>query len=116
MNKWLVRLENVVILIVGLLVYGQLEFNWWLFLVLFLTPDISMIGYIKNTKIGSIVYNTAHNYALAMGLIGLGYAVWHNDLVTMYGLILLCHIGLDRALGFGLKYPTYFKDSHIQRL
>jgi len=31
-------------------------------------------------------------------------------------LIWIAHIGIDRVLGYGLKYPTAFKDTHLQKV
>jgi hypothetical protein len=88
--------------------------NWWWFLVLFLTPDLSIAGYLANPRIGSLAYNVIHTYAMAAILLGMGWFFYPSTLLA--GLLLTAHIGLDRCLGFGLKYPTAFKDTHIQRV
>jgi len=83
--------------------------------VLFFVPDVSMIGYVINPRIGAALYNVVHAYVLpgAVGLIGL----WLADAVLVsLSLIWFAHIGFDRVLGFGLKYPTVFKDTHLQRV
>jgi hypothetical protein len=82
---------------------------------MFLAPDLSMIGYAGGPKLGSLTYDVAHTYTLpvALGTIGVlgGY-----DAAIQVSLIWLAHIGMDRMLGYGLKYPTGFKDSHLQRV
>lgn len=74
-----------------------------------------MIGYLKDKKLGAIIYNFAHNYILALLIIFIG--IWQrNNFVISLGFILASHIGVDRFLGFGLKYISDFKDTHIQRI
>ena len=86
-----------------------------MFAVLFFVPDISMIRYAVNTRVGAALYNLIHAYAFpaALGLIGLWLAA---GVLVALSLIWFAHIGLDRVLGFGLKYPTVFKDTHLQRV
>lgn len=74
-----------------------------------------MIGYLKNKKIGSIIYNLGHNYLLAIALVILGNLTPYDWMVTL-GIILFAHVSLDRALGYGLKYPDDFKNTHTQKL
>jgi len=80
--------------------------------VLFLVPDVSMVGYFFNARIGALVYNAVHTYIgpLFLGTYGIA-----TDRRTALLLVLVwaAHIGMDRALGFGLKYPTEFKDTHL---
>jgi len=92
-----------------------LNASWLLFVILLLAPDLSMVGYLKDKQIGALTYNLVHNFALAALLIGIGLFT-SNKLLTSLGVILIAHIGADRFLGFGLKYATDFKDTHIQRL
>jgi hypothetical protein len=83
--------------------------------LLWLVTDISMVGYLKDKKAGAISYNLVHNYILGLLVTFLG--LWqNNNFVVSLGVILISHVGLDRFLGFGLKYPSNFKDSHIQKL
>jgi hypothetical protein len=112
---WLLRLEGAVVLIIALVLYSRLESGWLLFVVVLFVPDVSMIGYAVNTKLGATIYNLVHAYALpaVLGLVGL-FTV--NVLLASLSLIWFAHIGLDRLLGFGLKYPTEFKDTHMQHV
>ncbi len=88
---------------------------WLWYVLLFLTPDLSMGGYFANPRIGSVTYNVVHTYVSSAVLLGTGRAL-HLPLLMLAGLILAGHIGLDRFLGYGLKYPTAFKDTHMQRV
>lgn len=74
-----------------------------------------MIGYVKNTKIGAILYNMIHTYSLSVLLILVSLLLSNLTLLSI-GFIWTAHIGMDRAVGFGLKYPADFKDTHLQRL
>ncbi|PKR77168.1 DUF4260 domain-containing protein [Halalkalibacillus sediminis] len=115
MVKSLLHLEGLFILAVSVFVYYQMEYSWLLFLILLFTPDLSMLGYIFNNSVGAMCYNLVHTYTLAILLIGVGYfgAV---DAVLAIGLILAAHIGMDRMIGYGLKYPTDFKDTHLNKV
>ena len=74
-----------------------------------------MIGYVANTRAGAITYNLVHTYAFAALITLYGLLAGHRIAISL-SLILAAHIGLDRLLGYGLKYPTAFKETHIQRL
>ncbi|MGC2464154.1 MAG: DUF4260 domain-containing protein [Candidatus Acidiferrum sp.] len=108
----LLHLEGAAILIASLLVYRVSEGSWLLFAALFLVPDLSMLGYLVNIRVGAISYNAVHTY---LGPLALStYAVASNRLpIFSISLIWVAHIALDRTLGFGLKYPTRFKDTHL---
>lgn len=115
MVKNILRAEGLAVFAASLYFYNQLSGNWLLFILLILVSDFSMIGYLKDTKLGSITYNLGHNYILALLIIFAGIFT-NNNFLTSLGLILSAHVGADRLLGFGLKYPTNFKDTHIQKV
>jgi hypothetical protein len=71
-----------------------------------------MAGYLKDTRLGAVTYNLGHNYVLALAVIGVGLLA-DSLPVAGIGLILSAHVGLDRAMLFGLKYPSAFKDTHL---
>jgi Domain of unknown function (DUF4260) len=84
-------------------------------LLLFLAPDLSMAGYLVGKKSGAMFYNSAHTYTVPL----LAFLVlWLSGQTSFLGLILiwLAHIGFDRIVGYGLKYETAFKDTHLQRV
>ncbi len=115
MVKMILRLEGLFVFAASLFLFNEISGNWLLFVLLILVPDLSMIGYLRNTKLGSITYNLVHNYLLALAVIFLGLGFGNNFVVTL-GLILSAHIGMDRFFGYGLKYPDNFKNTHIQKL
>jgi len=115
MVKTILRLENLGILLTSLYFYQQLHGNWLLFILILLSLDVSMIGYLKNKKIGSLLYNLVHNYLLALLLIAIGIYLQRQE-VTALGLIVSAHVGIDRFVGYGLKYPTSFKETHLKRI
>lgn len=111
--KRLLQLENILLLSFTLFIYFYFfNFSWQLLLLLLLVPDISMIGYIINTKIGATIYNSCHHLLIPILLCGLG-ILFHNNLLIMISLIWFTHIFMDRTLGFGLKYPTSFQKNHL---
>jgi hypothetical protein len=112
---YLLHAEGAVVLMVSFAAYHELNGNWLLFFLLFLWPDLFMLGYLANVRVGASLYNLVHTYAgpLLLGAAAV-FEQWHNTL--LFTLIWTAHIGLDRMLGFGLKYPTFFKDTHMQRV
>jgi hypothetical protein len=83
--------------------------------VLFLTPDLFMLGYLAGNKVGAFGYNVAHTYTAPVLAWS---ALWFSGETSGYWLVLIwvAHIGWDRLLGYGLKYETAFKDTHLQRV
>ena len=90
-------------------------FSLWIFLIFLIVPDISMLGYLFNNKIGSYVYNIGHSYIIPL-LITLFYLVIGESLLLQIALIWLVHISMDRAIGYGLKYTIGFNKTTIQKL
>ncbi len=115
MVKAIVRLEGLAVFLTSVLFYFLIDGNFFLFILLLFIPDISMIGYLRDKKLGSIAYNLMHNYVLALIGICLG-ALLAVPIFVYLGLILLAHVGIDRFFGFGLKYGSSFKATHIQKV
>jgi hypothetical protein len=111
----LLRIEGLALFMGALAVYFHQDYGWVLLVVLALAPDLSFAGYLGGTKVGAWTYNAAHT---TIGPIILGsYGVLGDcDRCVQLALIWLVHIGIDRLLGYGLKYPTAFKDTHLQRV
>lgn len=110
--KRLLHFEGAAVLIVSLVGYRWNHGGWIEFVLLFLVPDLSMIGYASNARVGAATYNAVHTYLGPLALAG--YSVWvGQNSALLVSLIWMAHIGLDRMLGFGLKYPTRFKDRHL---
>jgi hypothetical protein len=110
--KGLLRIEGAVLFAASIAVFAVQGQQWWLYPVLLLTPDIFMLGYARNTKFGSIVYNIGHSYPVAALVTALGF-VFNSHLVIALGVIWFGHIGWDRMFGYGLKYATSFKHTHL---
>lgn len=85
------------------------------FLPLLLAPDVSMLGYLGGPHVGAITYNVAHNWLVGGLVLGLGWWLAAVPLV-LAGAVLVAHTGIDRLLGYGLKYPTAFQDTHLGRI
>jgi hypothetical protein len=111
----LLRLEGFAMLTVSVAAYHELNGNWLLFFLLFLWPDLFMLGYLANVRLGASLYNLVHTYAGPL-ILGAVAVFEHRPGMLLFTLIWTAHIGLDRALGYGLKYPTFFKDTHMQRV
>lgn len=109
---WL-RLEGLCVLAAAAYAYAHSGRSWLLFAALFLVPDLSFAGYAAGPRAGAIVYNLAHSYA---GPLILGVAAAATGTTLAWALIWTAHIGFDRALGYGLKYPTAFADTHLGRI
>lgn len=110
---WL-QLEGLVVLVVAVVVYAELGASWWVLALLLLVPDIAMAGYLAGPKVGAATYNVVHSYVGPLVLVALTYFL-AQDLAYL-AIIWIAHIGMDRALGFGLKYDTGFSDTHLYRL
>jgi hypothetical protein len=113
--RLLMHAEGAFIFALTLWFYRAGQYPWWLLATLFLAPDIFILGYLRNAKVGAAAYNLVHTLAAPMLLL-LVALLWPSPACIPYALIWLSHIGGDRMLGYGLKYPTYFKDTHLQRV
>jgi Domain of unknown function (DUF4260) len=111
----LLRIEESALLLLTLFAYQHLHASWLLFAILFLTPDLFMLGYLANARVGAAIYNLAHTLTLPLALLFISY-LQHWHLALAIALIWTAHIAFDRLLGYGLKYPTYFKDTHLQHI
>jgi hypothetical protein len=112
---FLLHSEGFAVLTVSFAAYHELNGNWLAFFLLFLWPDLFMLGYTLNVRLGAALYNLVHTYAWPL-LLGAAAVFEHWHRALLFTLIWTAHIGLDRMLGYGLKYPTFFKDTHMQRV
>jgi hypothetical protein len=106
----ILRLEAAAALAAILGLYQAMGLNWTLFAVLFLAPDLAMVGYLGGRRLGALAYNSAHSW---IGPIALAAAAQVFPVLLPYALIWGAHVGFDRALGFGLKYASAFGDTHL---
>jgi len=108
----MLHLEGAAVFIAVVVIYASIRANGWLFVLLFLVPDLTFAAYLLNTAFGARVYNIMHTYTLPLVLaVGSLLAGW--TLGLWLALIWLGHIGADRALGYGLKYVNAFKSTHM---
>lgn len=111
--KNIIRIEEAAMFALAIfLFYFQLDYVWWIFWVLLLAPDLSMLGYVINTKTGALLYNVFHHKALAVIMYVLGLFA-NESVLILTGLILFGHASMDRIFGYGLKYPDDFKHTHL---
>lgn len=109
------RLEGLAVAAVTALFYARAGASWWLFAALWLAPDLSMAGYLGGPKLGARIYNAIHSYVTpatlaAMAILLKSYAL------SPYAFIWINHIGVDRLMGYGLKYPQGFGFTHLGRV
>ena len=114
--RLLLRLEGLGLAAVSVALYAWADASWWLFSILILAPDLSMLGYLAGPRIGAAVYNAVHTLIgpMVLGLAAL--LLPETSGVLPVALIWAAHIGLDRALGYGLKYPAGFGFTHLGRI
>jgi hypothetical protein len=106
------RLEGAVAFACALALYARAGFSWPVFALTFLAPDLAMLAYLAGPRVGAAAYNFVHTYALALTLALAGFFVGASAPAAA-GIIWIAHIGLDRALGYGLKYASGFRDTHL---
>jgi hypothetical protein len=110
--KTLLRSEEVLLFLYGCYLFSLLPYAWWWFLLLLLLPDIGMLGYLVNERVGAATYNIAHHRGLAVLLYLFGIHL-SLPMLQLLGIIIFSHAALDRALGYGLKYSSGFKHTHL---
>ncbi|GAB2836734.1 DUF4260 domain-containing protein [Ferruginibacter profundus] len=115
--KTILQLEEAAMTAVGiyLLTIYNLHLSFWIWAILFFSPDIGMLGYLVNTKVGAAVYNLFHHKGIAIAIAASGY-YFHHDVLTAIGILLFAHASFDRIMGYGLKYEDSFKNTHLGSL
>ena len=111
----LLRLEGLTLFAGMTLLYAVWGGSWWVYAILFLVPDLSIAAYLAGPRFGGIIYNAAHCYMAPMTLMTLGFGM-ASPLTLSIAMIWLAHVGIDRALGFGLKYRAGFGYTHLGRI
>lgn len=111
----LLNMEGGAIFALSILFYQRSHGSWGLFVLTFLAPDLFMLGYLFNVQVGAALYNLVHTMTAPVILFACG-TLASQRTATALALIWAAHIGFDRLLGFGLKYPTKFKDTHLHRV
>lgn len=111
----LLKLEGFAVFILALAIFWQQSFSWSLFWSTALLPDLALFGYLVNAKVGAQLYNITHSKFLPSALAVVA-IVMGNSLFSALALIWFVHIGFDRMLGYGLKYPEGFKVTHLSAI
>ncbi|HLK81226.1 MAG TPA: DUF4260 domain-containing protein [Xanthobacteraceae bacterium] len=115
MPRMLLRIEGAGIFAIALVLYSRLGESWWLFAILFLAPDLSFLGYLAGGRVGAIAYNALHTIAGPILLALAGLFVPYEPAMAV-ALVWFAHCGIDRALGYGLKYQAGFGFTHLGRI
>lgn len=110
--KNLLKLEELAMFLLSIYLFSLLDYAWWVYLVFILTPDIGMIGYAVNTKLGATTYNIFHHKGIAI-LVGFAGFWWGIVELQLGGIILFGHASMDRIFGYGLKFSDNFKHTHL---
>jgi len=113
--RLILRLEGLALFILTTVAFAYADLSWWLYAVLFFTPDLSFAAYTAGPRLGAIAYNALHSTLGPAILAGLGMIVDHSMLLALAA-IWAAHIGFDRMLGYGLKYASGFNDTHLGRI
>lgn len=109
--RLLLRSEGVALLAMAAVLYGRQGRSWWLFVVLLAVPDLGLLGYLVGARAGAVAYNLTHTYLPAV--LALGGVLGGSSLAVSAALIWFAHIGMDRALGLGLRYPDGSAHAHL---
>ena len=110
--KRLLKLEEFGLFVLSIVLFSQLPFAWWIYLLLLLAPDLGMIGYALGPRVGAVTYNTTHHKGLAAVLDAIG-ILSSIPVLALIGVIVLGHSSIDHVLGFGLKYGDSFQHTHL---
>ena len=111
MTKWL-KVEELGMFLFGIYMFSLLPYAWWWFVVLLLTPDFSMLGYLLGNKWGAVFYNIFHHKGIALAIYIIGVYL-SAPVLQLVGIILFSHAAMDRVSGYGLKYDKGFKFTHL---
>ena len=113
--RTLLRLEGLTLFAGMTLLYAVWGGSWWVYALVFFVPDVSFAAYLAGPRVGAIIYNAAHSYMAPMALMTTGFGM-NSPLTLSIAMIWLAHIGIDRALGYGLKYSAGFGFTHLGRI
>jgi hypothetical protein len=109
---FILRFEGLAVASVSAVLYARTGASWWLFAALWLTPDLSILGYLAGPCWGARTYNAIHAY-FTPAILALAALLLHHPGLLPFALIWVNHIGVDRLLGYGLKYPAGFGWTHL---
>jgi hypothetical protein len=109
------RIEAIALLTASIWLFADQHVHWWLYPLLLLVPDVSMVGYLRDTKLGALTYNLGHSEVAPVVVLAAGVVAVSKALLVTAA-IWFGHIGMDRAMGYGLKYSDSFKHTHLSDL
>ena len=109
------RIEALAVFCAATALFWRLDGSWTFYLIFFFTPDVALAGYLVGNRAGAWAYNAAHSTVGPLAL-GIAAMVFDSSIAVALALIWLAHIGFDRALGYGLKHESGFKDTHLGRI
>jgi len=115
MPRLMLHAEGLALLVISVLFYARLDFSWLTFALLFFIPDLALLVYLVNKRSGAVVYNLLHTVILPLALGAFSYLAGSQTGIQV-ALIWLAHIGMDRAAGYGFKYPHKDKETHFSRI
>lgn len=110
--KTVLKIEELAQFILGIVLFSLLDFSGWWFPALILIPDIGMLGYLINSRIGAATYNIFHHKGIAIGVMLAGYYL-SMPILSLVGIILFSHSAMDRMFGYGLKFADSFNNTHL---
>lgn len=110
----LLRFEGLAVFLLSLLLYARSGAGWGMFAALILIPDLSLLAYLIGPRAGAAAYNTMHSYLGPLLMVGFGLALVPG--LVPIAFIWGAHVGIDRAMGYGLKYASAFRDTHLGRI
>jgi hypothetical protein len=110
--KNLLRIEELSYFVLSIFLFVQLDYAWWWYPLLFFLPDLGMLGYLRNPKMGALIYNLIHHKGFSLAIYIIGYLLG-NQILQLAGLIIFGHSSLDRVLDYGLKYADSFQHTHL---
>ena len=113
--KYLIKLEELSLFGLAVFLFSQLDYGWGTYALLFLAPDLSMIGYLASPRLGAWLYNLIHHKGLAVAFYIFG-SMFSVPWLMFAGTLLLGHSSLDRVFGYGLKYEDNFQNTHLGRV
>jgi hypothetical protein len=113
--KNILKLEELTEFVLGIFIFSRLDFAWWYFPLLLLTPDMGMLGYLVSPKIGAWLYNLFHHKALAILVLVFGFTQ-NSQVIMLAGTILFSHAAFDRTMGYGLKHEDSFANTHLGKI
>src|SRR5262249_56285268 len=111
----LLRVEGAAMFACSVFLFYFLGGSWIVFVALLLWPDLFMLGYLANAKLGARLYNLVHTNVLPLALATVSLGVRQSGLMA-FALIWLAHIGGGPAVGAAAEAAPFFMADHRPRV